>query len=143
MNHDTITYTSIDSKGRIILPSYTEERKSDKLVIESKDDLTFSIYTLDNYMVLINIYNQRAEKAIKQGDIKTYIECNNQVDKILLSRYSEIENDDEQGRILIPKYLRCKYKLEKKVLLCSVKNHIQVFKDEEVKEEYRKKLDAR
>ncbi|MDO4621804.1 MAG: division/cell wall cluster transcriptional repressor MraZ [Eubacteriales bacterium] len=110
---------TIDSKGRLIIPSKFREQLGEKFVLTRGMDGNLAIYPMDAWKV----FEQKlATLPLLSQKARTFI-------RFLVSGAQECELD-KQGRILVPPTLRTHAKLDKDVLLNGYLDHVEVWSKE-------------
>jgi len=111
---------SIDSKGRVSIPSYFRQLLTEKgfnsLILTNHPDGCLYAYPPDEWENILNKVSKLPQskkevKAFQRFVISSAVEC--QIDK--------------QGRILIPHYQREFAKIEKEVLFAGVGTRIEIW----------------
>jgi MraZ protein len=107
---------SLDSKGRVIIPSKFRELLGDSFVLTKGLDRCLFVYPMDEWMVL-----EQKLKALPftQKDARAFI-------RLFFSGAVEVELD-KQGRILIPPQLREHARIEKDLVIIGVSNRAEIW----------------
>lgn len=129
----------IDEKGRITVPKNSILGKSEKILIEKEDDLTFSLYDLFIFNEYIEKLKIKREKAFDSGNMILFEYINDKINLLMISKFG-VSNTDGQNRILLPSIVREEYNLKNEVLLFSGEDHLKAFNDIENYKEYEKRL---
>jgi len=122
-------YYTVDPKGRIAIPSKLRKTLSGGGVITKG---------LDNCLFIFSIkdWQQMAEKIkglpLSQSNSRAF-------SRLMLAGAMDIKLDN-QGRILVPDYLRRYVGLKKKIVLAGVYNRLEVW-DEKEWEKYKKRTE--
>ena len=109
---------SIDTKGRIVIPSKFREELGNKIILTRGLDGSLFIYSVD-------AWNKLTEKL--QTLSFTEKESRN-FTRFLLSGANTLEFD-KQGRIIIPSYLKEYANFTKEVVLVGVLNRVELWSD--------------
>lgn len=128
------SYHTMDTKNRIILPKDTNREENDELGFYKENELTFRIYNLKTLKEKIEKYNQQQD-----SDTKKYEQLINDITMRIIAT----GNVDAQFRTSIPKVLVDEYKLEKSLIFHGGYDHLKIFKNEEMYNEYVKSLQKR
>lgn len=107
---------SIDTKGRLIIPSKLREDLGDSFVITKGLDNCLFIYTEAEWK---NIENKFREMPLTTKDARKFI-------RFFFSSASKMEMD-KQGRILVPPILREFAGLKKDVVLVGVLDRVEIW----------------
>lgn len=108
-------------------------------MIRKEDDLTFSIYDLIEYKKILEKIKQESEVALFCGNIKRKEFFDEYIKKLSFSVLDVIRKDSS-NKVLIPNHVKDMYDIEDRVLVCDGIDHIKVFKNDENKKEYEKRL---
>lgn len=137
--NEGIKKMKIDEKGRITVPKNSILGKSEKILIEKEDDLTFSLYDLFIFNEYIEKLKIKREKAFDSGNMILFEYINDKINLLMISKFG-VSNTDGQNRILLPSIVREEYNLKNEVLLFSGEDHLKAFNDIENYKEYEKRL---
>ena len=137
--NEGIKKMKIDEKGRITVPKNSILGKSEKILIEKEDDLTFSLYDLFVFNEYIEKLKIKREKAFDSGNMILFEYINDKINLLMISKFG-VSNTDGQNRILLPSIVREEYNLKNEVLLFSGEDHLKAFNDIENYKEYEKRL---
>ena len=137
--NNVIYYAKIDQNGEIIVPKTSVIGESENILIRKEDDLTFSIYDLIEYKKILEKLKQASEMAISCGNIKRKKFFDEYIKELSFSVLDVIRKDSS-NKVLIPNHVKDMYDIEDRVLVCNVVDHIKVFKNDDKKREYEKRL---
>lgn len=137
--NNVIYYAKIDQNGEIIVPKTSVIGESENILIRKEDDLTFSIYDLIEYKKILEKLKQESEMAISCGNIKRKKFFDEYIKELSFSKLDVIRKDSS-NKVLIPNYVKDMYDIEDRVLVCNGVDHIKVFKNDDKKREYEKRL---
>ena len=107
---------SLDSKGRLIIPSKFREALGEKFVITRSLDQCLCIYDMEDWEKFVSRLNSLPYNVKKQR----------QLVRFFLSGANEAEAD-RQGRVLIPGNLREAAGIDKDVVLVGVGSRIEIW----------------
>lgn len=136
---DIINYSRLNKDNEILIPKNFIVGKSDSILIRKEDDLTFSIYDLIEYKKILEKIKQESEVALFCGNIKRKEFFDEYIKKLSFSVLDVIRKDSS-NKVLIPNHVKDMYDIEDRVLVCDGIDHIKVFKNDENKKEYEKRL---
>lgn len=136
---DIINYSRLNKDNEILIPKDSIVGKSDSILIRKEDDLTFSIYDLIEYKKILEKIKQESEVALFCGNIKRKEFFDEYIKKLSFSVLDVIRKDSS-NKVLIPNHVKDMYDIEDRVLVCDGIDHIKVFKNDENKKEYEKRL---
>lgn len=136
---DIINYSKLNKDNEILIPKNSIVGKSDSILIRKEDDLTFSIYDLIEYKKILEKIKQESEVALFCGNIKRKEFFDEYIKKLSFSVLDVIRKDSS-NKVLIPNHVKDMYDIEDRVLVCDGIDHIKVFKNDENKKEYEKRL---
>ena len=136
---DIINYSRLNKDNEILIPKNSIVGKSDSILIRKEDDLTFSIYDLIEYKKILEKIKQESEVALFCGNIKRKEFFDEYIKKLSFSVLDVIRKDSS-NKVLIPNHVKDMYDIEDRVLVCDGIDHIKVFKNDENKNEYEKRL---
>ena len=137
--NEEIKKMKIDGKGRITVPKNSIIGKSEKVLIEKEDDLTFSLYDLFIFNGYIEKLKRKREKAFDSGDMRLFKYLNNKINLLMISKFG-VSDTDGNNRILLPSMIREMYDLKNEILLFSGEDHLKAFNDMKNYQEYEKRL---
>ena len=137
--NNVIYYAKMDQNGEIIVPKTSVIGKSENILIRKEDDLTFSIYDLIEYKKILEKLKQKSEMAISCGNIKRKKFFDEYIKELSFSKLDVIRKDSS-NKVLIPNHVKDMDDIEDRVLVCDGIDHIKVFKNDENKKEYEKRL---
>lgn len=137
--NNVIYYAKMDQNGEIIVPKTSVIGGSENILIRKEDDLTFSIYDLIEYKKILEKLKQASEFAISCGNIKRKKFFDEYI-KELSSGKLDVIKKGSSNKVLIPNHVKDMYDIGDRVLMCDGVDHIKVFKNDEKKKEYEKKL---
>lgn len=107
---------SLDSKGRIIIPSkFREELKEDFVVTRGLDGC-LTIYTQEQWL---QVFEQLKKLPNTKRETRLYIH--------MLTAKATVCNPDNQGRILIPAPLLEEASIEKECVVVGVADHVEIW----------------
>lgn len=136
---DIINYSRLNKDNEILIPKNSIVGKSDSILIRKEDDLSFSIYDLIEYKKILEKIKQESEVALFCGNIKRkkfFDEYIKELSFIVL----DVIRKDSSNKVLIPNCVKDMYDIEDRVLVCNGVDHIKVFKNDDKKREYEKRL---
>ena len=136
---DIINYSRLNKDNEILIPKNSIVGKSDSILIRKEDDLTFSIYDLIEYKKILEKIKQESEVALFCGNIKRKEFFDEYIKKLSFSVLDVIRKDSS-NKVLSPNHVKDMYDIEDRVLVCDGIDHIKVFKNDENKKEYEKRL---
>lgn len=136
---DIINYSRLNKDNEILIPKNSIVGKSDSILIRKEDDLTFSIYDLIEYKKILEKIKQESEVALFCGNIKRKEFFDEYIKKLSFSVLDVIRKDSS-NKVLIPNHVKDMYDIEDRVLVCNGVDHIKVFKNDDKKREYEKRL---
>ena len=136
---DIINYSRLNKDNEILIPKNSIVGKSDSILIRKEDDLTFSIYDLIEYKKILEKLKQESEVALFCGNIKRKEFFDEYIKKSSFSVLDVIRKDSS-NKVLIPNHVKDMYDIEDRVLVCDGIDHIKVFKNDENRKEYEKRL---
>lgn len=136
---DIINYSRLNKDNEILIPKNSIVGKSDSILIRKEDDLTFSIYDLIEYKKILEKIKQESEVALFCGNIKRKEFFDEYIKKLSFSVLDVIRKDSS-NKVLIPNHVKDMYDIEDRVLVCDGIDHIKVFKNDENKKVYEKRL---
>lgn len=137
--NNVIYYAKMDQNGEIIVPKTSVIGESENILIRKEDDLTFSIYDLIEYKKILEKLKQASEMAISCGNIKRKKFFDEYIKELSFSKLDVIRKDSS-NKVLISNCVKDMYDIEDRVLVCNVVDHIKVFKNDDKKREYEKRL---
>lgn len=136
---DIINYSRLNKDNEILIPKNSIVGKSDSILIRKEDDLSFSIYDLIEYKKILEKLKQESEMAISCGNIKRKKFFDEYIKEFSFGKLDVIRKDSS-NKVLIPNCVKDMYDIEDRVLVCNGVDHIKVFKNDDKKREYEKKL---
>ena len=136
---DIINYSRLNKDNEILIPKNSIVGKSDSILIRKEDDLSFSIYDLIEYKKILEKIKQESEVALFCGNIKRKKFFDEYIKELSFSVLDVIRKDSS-NKVLIPNCVKDMYDIEDRVLVCNGVDHIKVFKNDEKKREYEKRL---
>ncbi|MBO4264847.1 MAG: division/cell wall cluster transcriptional repressor MraZ [Clostridia bacterium] len=113
---------TIDTKGRLFMPSKFREELKDTFFVTKSVDTCLAVYSSEEWTRFTDKINALPE--IQSRKIRRF----------LFSAATEV-SPDLQGRILLPSNLREYAKLEKAVTVVGVGDHIEIWSEESFKNE--------
>ncbi len=111
---------TVDSKGRIIIPSKFRDDLGDEFVITKGLDSCLFIYAQDEWK---RVEDKLKTLPLTNRDARAFI-------RFFFSGASEC-NLDKQGRILIPSNLREHSKLDKEAVIIGVSTRLEIWSKEQ------------
>ena len=111
---------SLDSKGRLIIPSRFKDGLGDKIIITKAFDLCLYIYDLAAWEDFVSRLNKLPANADRTRTLKRHF----------IGGAAEVEID-KQGRALIPAKLREYARISKDIVLSGVGSNIELWSKEE------------
>lgn len=136
---DIINYSRLNKDNEILIPKNSIVGKSDSILIRKEDDLSFSIYDLIEYKKILEKIKQESEVALFCGNIKRKKFFDEYIKELSFSVLDVIRKDSS-NKVLIPNCVKDMYDIEDRVLVCNGVDHIKVFKNDDKKREYEKRL---
>lgn len=136
---DIINYSRLNKDNEILIPKNSIVGKSDSILIRKEDDLSFSIYDLIEYKKILEKLKQASEMAISCGNIKRKKFFDEYIKELSFGKLDVIRKDSS-NKVLIPNCVKDMYDIEDRVLVCNGVDHIKVFKNDDKKREYEKRL---
>lgn len=137
--NNVIYYAKMNQNGEIIVPKTSVIGESENILIRKEDDLTFSIYDLIEYKKILEKLKQESEMAISCGNIKRKKFFDEYIKELSFSKLDVIRKDSS-NKVLIPNHVKDMYDIEDRVLVCDGIDHIKVFKNDDKKRAYEKRL---
>lgn len=137
--NNVIYYAKMDQNGEIIVPKTSVIGESENILIRKEDDLTFSIYDLIEYKKILEKLKQESEMAISCGNIKRKKFFDEYIKELSFSVLDVIRKDSS-NKVLISNCVKDMYDIEDRVLVCNVVDHIKVFKNDDKKRAYEKRI---
>ena len=107
---------SVDTKGRVIVPSRFREGLGDKFIITKGLDNCLFVYSLDEWS---NLEAKLKTLPLSSKDARAFI-------RFFFSGATECEVD-KQGRILVPANLREYAGLEKEIYIIGVSTRVEIW----------------
>ncbi|MFY9214421.1 MAG: division/cell wall cluster transcriptional repressor MraZ [Tissierellaceae bacterium] len=111
---------TIDSKGRIIIPSKFREELGDEFVITKGLDNCLFVYPKDEWEIL---EDKLKKLPLTNKNARAFV-------RFFFSGASE-SNLDKQGRVLIPANLRDHSRIEKDAVIIGVSTRLEIWSREE------------
>ena len=111
---------SIDSKGRMIIPSKFRDELGDIFIMTKGLDNCLFVYPKDEWK---NLEEKLKLLPLTRKDARAFV-------RFFFAGATECELD-KQGRILIPNNLRAHCKLEKDAIVIGVSNRVEIWSKEE------------
>ena len=96
-------------------------------------------YDFNEFNKRIELLKSKREEAFEQGDIQKFELISNYINLKIIDVFYEIKKDS-QDRILLPKMIRQMYEIEKSILLFELLDRVNVFKNFEQCDEYKREL---
>ncbi len=115
---------SLDTKGRITIPSRLRDGLGERFVVTKGLDSCLFVYPLAEWAAL---EEKLRSLPLTRSDARSFV-------RLLFSGAVECE-PDKQGRVLLPPNLRSHARLEKDVFLLGVSNRVEIW-DKEIWEQY-------
>lgn len=110
---------SLDSKGRVIIPSKFREELGEEFVVTKGLDNCLFIYSLSEWE---NFENKLKELPLSNKDARAFV-------RFFMAGASECTTD-KMGRTLLPQNLRDYAKLEKDIIMIGVLSRVEVWDKE-------------
>jgi len=110
---------TIDTKGRLIVPSKYRDKLGNEFVVTRGIDDCLFVYAQDEWEKVMN----------KLGEIRMTNTKAREFTRYLVGGATEVETDS-QGRILVPAFLRDHARLTKEVVLVGMGNHVEIWAKE-------------
>lgn len=110
---------SLDSKGRISIPSKFRDKLSENAVITKGFDKNLFIFPQEQW-------EKKAQKLASRSSYKANIRA---LKRHMLAGAMDVEIDN-QGRVLIPNYLRDYADLDDKVVIAGLYNQLELWDEE-------------
>ncbi|ABR49038.1 MraZ protein [Alkaliphilus metalliredigens QYMF] len=111
---------SIDSKGRLSVPSRFREELGDRFILTKGLDNCLFVYSMDEWKVL---EDKLKKLPLTNRDARAFV-------RFFFSGATECELDN-QGRIRIPNNLRSHAYLEKEVIVIGVATRIEIWSSDQ------------
>ncbi len=121
---------SLDTKGRVALPVKFRQKLGDGAIIARGLDHCLFVFTKDSWEKLTA---KIAGMSFMKSDSRAFA-------RLMLAGASEVEFDN-QGRILIPEYLRAYASLKKQTIFAGLYDRIEIWDDANWKS-YKSKTEA-
>lgn len=134
-----INYARIDDNSEINVPKTSIIGNSENILIRKEDNLTFSIYDFIEYKKILEKLKQESEMAFFNGNIKRKKFFDEYIEE-LSSGILDIIKKESSNKVLISEKVKDIYDIEDRVILCDGLDHIKVFKNDENKKKYEKKI---
>lgn len=134
-----INYSRLNKDNEILIPKNSIVGESENILIRKEDDLSFSIYDLIEYKKMLEKIKQESEVALFCGNIKRKKFFDEYIKELSFSVLDVIRKDSS-NKVLIPNCVKDMYDIEDRVLVCNGVDHIKVFKNDDKKREYEKRL---
>ena len=110
---------TIDTKGRLIVPSKYREKLGNEFVVTRGIDDCLFVYAQDEWAKVMN----------KLGEVRMTNRKAREFTRYLIGGATEVETDS-QGRILVPAFLREHASIVKEVVLVGMGSHIEIWAKE-------------
>jgi MraZ protein len=110
---------SLDSKGRLIVPSKFREELGDKFIMTRGLDGCLFVYPMSEWNIL---ESKLKTLPLTKADARAFV-------RFFFSGATECEAD-KQGRIIIPVNLRTYAKIEKEAVVIGVSNRVEIWSSE-------------
>jgi len=120
---------NLDTKGRLALPAKLRHELGETVIVTRGLDSCLFVYSKKEWEVLLS---QLVNLPLTQSNSRAF-------SRFMLAGAVESEID-QQGRVLIPDYLRKFAGLNKKVVIAGVSNRLEIW-DENLWNEYRTKTE--
>jgi len=114
---------TIDTKGRLIVPSKYREKLGNEFVVTRGIDDCLFVYAQDEWAKVMD----------KLGEVRMTNRKAREFTRYLIGGATEVETDS-QGRILVPNFLRDHAKIVKEVVLVGMGSHIEIWAKEKYDE---------
>lgn len=116
--------STLDDKGRVVIPAPLRERYTGKLVITQGKELCVWVMTAVIYENLLLKFKKKChEKALSSEEIEAFQYQHE-------STAFPVEIDQKTGRIPIPAFLRSYANLTKDCLVISINGHLEIWNAE-------------
>jgi len=117
--------STLDEKGRVVIPASLRDRYTGKLVITQGKELCVWVMTSEIYENLLNKFKKKiTEQALSSEEIEAFQYQHE-------STAITVEIDPKTGRVPIPAFLRSYSRLEKNCLVVSINNHLEIWNENE------------
>lgn len=110
---------SLDSKGRLIVPSKFREELGDKFIMTRGLDGCLFVYPMSEWSIL---ESKLKTLPLTKADARAFV-------RFFFSGATECETD-KQGRIIIPTNLRTYARIEKEAVVIGVSNRVEIWSSE-------------
>jgi len=120
---------TIDSKKRLALPAKFRSELGEKVVITRGIDSCLVVYTENEWR---QVSEKLSKMPVSQPEARSFA-------RIMLAGAMEV-NLDKLGRILIPDYLKKYAGLQKNVVICGLRNRLEIW-DAKKWEVYKKEVE--
>ncbi|HSW35936.1 MAG TPA: division/cell wall cluster transcriptional repressor MraZ [Candidatus Limnocylindrales bacterium] len=111
-------YHTLDSKGRVIIPSRLREGLGERFMLARGLDQCIFVYPMSGFATL---HQDLKRHAITNNDTRV-------VSRVLFAGAMEVEAD-KQGRVLIPQNLREHANIEKDLVIIGVSDRVEIWND--------------
>ncbi|HMM00692.1 MAG TPA: division/cell wall cluster transcriptional repressor MraZ [Bacilli bacterium] len=112
-------YHSLDSKGRLVIPSHFREQVKDRLYVMNGYNGTLEIYLPEDFDALVK---KTSSLSYNHKDERDFI-------RLRLASVIETELDDH-GRIALPLKILTRLDIKKSVAVIGVNDHFEVWNQE-------------
>jgi MraZ protein len=113
--------STLDDKGRVVIPASLRERYTGKLVITQGKELCVWVMSSATFERLLSKFKKKCEeKALSSEEIEAFQYQHE-------STAFSLEIDPKTGRIPVPAFLRSYANLTKDCLVVSINNHIEIW----------------
>ncbi len=121
---------NLDSKGRVAIPAKFRDKLSNGIVITRGLDQCLFLYSKNEWDVLAQ---KLTKLPLSQSNSRAFV-------RLMLAGAMDLLLDN-QGRVLIPDYLRTYARLKKQVVVAGLYNRVEIW-DADVWQEYKSKTEA-
>jgi MraZ protein len=117
--------STLDDKGRVVIPAPLRESYTGKLVITQGKELCVWVMTSAGYAYYISTFKKELEKESAENEWSSEeIEAFEYQHE---STAQQVDIDPKTGRIPIPAFLRSYANLTKDCLVVSIKGHLEIW----------------
>ena len=116
--------STLDDKGRVVIPAPLRDLYTGKLVITQGKELCVWVMQSTTFQRFLSKFKKKcAEKALSSEEIEAFQYQHE-------STAFSVEIDPKTGRIPIPAFLRTYANLTKNCLVVSVNNHLEIWNED-------------
>jgi MraZ protein len=113
--------STLDDKGRVVIPAPLRERYTGKLVITQGKEKCVWVMPAETYEKLLQKFKKiRQDETLSSEEIEAFLYQHE-------STAFSVEIDQKTGRIPVPAFLRTYANLAKECLVVSINNHLEIW----------------